>query len=159
MTDKSRLRAPALDPATLEPINRRYPAPYDKATEGRARRVLGDTLGLTQFGVNLTTLRPDGQSALRHWHTGEDEFVFVVEGELTLVTDEGEQILRAGDCAGFPANSGNGHHLVNRSGRNATFLEAGHRSAGEEVHYSDVDLHLVRDEAGRRFLRKDGTPY
>ena len=159
MTDKTRLRAPALDPATLETTNRLYPPPYHRVMEGRARRVLGDTLGLTQFGVNLTTLQPDGQSSLRHWHTGEDEFVFVVEGELTLITDEGEQILRPGDCAGFPANSGNGHQLVNRSGTPATYLEAGHRSSGEEVHYTDADLHLVRDEAGRRFLHKDGTAY
>jgi uncharacterized cupin superfamily protein len=159
MADTNRLRAPALDPATLETVNRLYPPPYHKVMEGRARRVLGDPLGLTQFGINLTTLQPGGKSSLRHWHTGEDEFVFIVEGEVTLITDEGEQTLRAGDCAGFPANNGNGHHLVNNSGTPARFLEIGHRSSGEEVHYTEADLHLVRDESGRRFLHKDGTPY
>ena len=122
-------------------------------------RVLGDNLGLTQFGINLTTIPPGAMSSLRHWHTGEDEFVYVVEGEVALVTDEGEQVLKAGDCAGFPANNGNGHHLINRGSLPAVYLEVGHRSDAEEVYYTDADLHLTRSKTGRQFTRKDGTPY
>lgn len=154
------LKPPAVTATAVAPATPRgYPGPYAHVTEGRTRRALGDALGLTQFGVNYTELAPGGMSSLRHWHTGEDELVFVLSGEVVLVTEAGEQTLRAGDCAGFPANSGDGHHLQNRSSAPAAYLEIGHRSAAEEVHYVDADLHLVRGEGWREFRRKDGTPY
>src|SRR5690242_3591239 len=111
------LRRPALDPATVTArTGTGYPTEeMRKAVAGRAKRALGDALGLTTFGVNLTRLEPGASSALRHWHLRQDEFVFVLEGELTLVTDDGAQVLRAGTCAGFPGGVPNGHHLVNRT--------------------------------------------
>jgi uncharacterized cupin superfamily protein len=113
---------------------------------------------LTQFGVNLTRLPAGCWSSQRHWHTAEDEFVFVVEGEVVLVTDSGEERLRAGDCAGFKAGVSDGHHLQNRSDRDAVVLEIGARRTSEdEVFYSDIDLHALKGRAG--FARKDGTPY
>jgi uncharacterized cupin superfamily protein len=135
-----------------------YPRPYDEPCAARFRRRVGDAADLTQFGVNLTRLPPGGWSSQRHWHTAEDEFVFVVEGELVLVTDEGEETLRAGDCAGFKAAVSNGHHLQNRSERDALVLEIGARRTSEdEVFYSDIDLHALKGRAG--FVHKDGTPY
>ncbi len=137
-----------------------YPAPYDRALDGRLRRVLGDRFGLTRFGVNMTELRPGAASSLRHWHSAEDEFVYVLEGNPTLVTDAGEQILAPGMCAGFPANSGDGHRLENRSDATVRYLEIGNRSAGEVVHYPDADLRLEKDADGTRtFRRRDGTAY
>ena len=124
MTDE--LRAPALDPATVPGEERQpYPAPWDTALSGKFRKVLGDALGLTQIGVNLTRLAPGAVSALRHWHTGEDEFVFVVSGEPTLVCDSGEQRLAPGHVAGFPAGGGDGHRLENRTEDDVEFLEIG----------------------------------
>ena len=111
------LRLPALEPGTVtERRGSGYPEPFRSRMGDRVKRRLGDACGLTRFGVNLVTLAPGGQSALRHWHTKEDEFVYVLEGEVVLVTDEGEQVLRAGDCAGYPGGSRNGHHLQNRGG-------------------------------------------
>ena len=137
-----------------------YPPPFDRAMDGRFRRALGNGFGLTKFGVNLTELRPDAASSLRHWHTAEDEFVYILEGAPTLVTDAGEQQLAAGMCAGFPANSGNGHRLENRTGALVRYIEIGNRSAGEQVHYSDVDLRLEKEPDGTRaFRHRDGTPY
>jgi uncharacterized cupin superfamily protein len=137
-----------------------YPAPFQQTVAGREKRPLGNAAGLTQFGVNLTTLKPGAASSLRHWHVQEDEFVYVVDGELTLVEDEGETVLRAGDAAGFKANSGNGHQLVNRSARDATYLEIGTRSKNEIAHYPDADLALSYDESGKpRYTRKSGEPY
>jgi uncharacterized cupin superfamily protein len=136
-----------------------YPAPYDKVVVGRERKRLGNAAGLDQFGVNLTTLKPGASSALRHWHEYEDEFVYVLEGELVLFEDDGEAPLKAGDAAGFKANSGNGHHLVNKSDRNAVYLEVGTRSKLERVAYPEADLLVVRDDKGFRYTHKSGDPY
>jgi uncharacterized cupin superfamily protein len=151
---------PKIDIAAL-PIDARtgYPPPHDKLVAGRSRKRLGASAGLTQFGVNLTTLKPGSASALRHWHDNEDEFVYVLEGELTLVENEGEMVLKPGDAAGFKAGVANGHHLVNRSGSDAVYLEIGSRAARERAHYPDIDLAVVKDETGVRYTRKDGTPF
>jgi uncharacterized cupin superfamily protein len=136
----------------------RYPSPYDAPCAGRLRRCIGDLAGLTQFGVNLTRLTPGCWSSQRHWHAAEDEFVFVVEGEVVLVTDSGEELLRTGDCAGFAAGSADGHHLQNRSDREALILEIGTRRPDEdEVSYPDIDLQILKGRAG--YAHKNGTPY
>lgn len=136
-----------------------YPAEYAAGFDKRIKRALGDAGGLTQFGVNLTTLEPGAMSALRHWHKHEDEFVFIVDGELTLITDDGEEVLTTGMAATFPAGEPNGHHLVNRSGAPATYLEIGTRSPVEDVIYSDADLRYLRSDGRRSFVRKSGEPY
>ena len=136
-----------------------YPEPWRAVTEGREKAALGDVVGLTQFGVNLTRLKPGAASALRHWHEAEDEFVYVLEGEITLIEDGGTTVLQPGDAAGFKAGVANGHHLVNRSQRDAIYLEVGMRAKRERAHYSDVDLILDRDERGFRFSRKSGEAY
>jgi uncharacterized cupin superfamily protein len=136
-----------------------YPAPFAKDVAGRIKRALGDAAGLTQFGVNLTTLEPGAMSAQRHWHAKEDEFIFVLTGELTLITDAGEEILLPGMAAGFPAGDANGHHLVNRSGAPATYLEIGTRSADEDAYYPDIDLAVEKRAGKARYLRKSGEPY
>jgi uncharacterized cupin superfamily protein len=147
---------PKIDIASLRVDTRRgYPPPHDERVAGRAKKRLGDAAGLTQFGVNLTTLKPGSASTLRHWHENEDEFVYVLEGELTLIEDE---ILKAGDASGFKAGVANGHCLVNRSGGDAAFLEFGSRAARERAHFPDFDLAVVKDETGVRFTRKDATP-
>ncbi len=135
-----------------------YPAPYDEPCKGRFRQRLGDAAGLTQFGANLMRLPPGAWSSQRHWHTGEDEFVFVVSGEVVLVTDSGEEVLRAGDCAGFKAGEADGHHLQNRGKQDAVLLEVGSRAPDQDdCFYSDIDMQLLRGRAG--FTHKDGTPY
>ena len=136
-----------------------YPAPFDRVVVGRARKRLGNAVGLDQFGVNLTTLKPGAASALRHWHEQEDELVFVLEGEVVLIEDDGESVLKPGDTAGFKANSRNGHHLVNKSTRDVVYLEIGTRSKHERAHYPDVDLMVVRDDKGMRYTHKNGEPY
>ncbi len=134
-----------------------YPAPYDEPCRARLRFALGDAAGLTQFGVNLQRLQPGGWSSLRHWHTAEDEFVWVVSGEVVLVTDAGEAVLRAGDCAGFKAGARDGHHLQNRSDSETLLLEMGsRRPETDEVHYPDTDLYWSEATGN---MRKDGTPY
>jgi len=137
----------------------RYPAPYDEPCAGRVRRRLGDAAGLTQFGVNLQRL-PAGQwSSQRHWHSQEDEFVWVVEGEVVLVTNAGEEVLRAGDCAGFKAGEADGHHLQNRTDRDALLLEIGSRfPETDATTYPDIDLAFP---AGSEvYTHADGTrPY
>jgi uncharacterized cupin superfamily protein len=151
---------PVLNPASVEPRRGSgYPGHLRDAFATREKRVLGDPLGLTNFGVNLVHLPPGSGSALRHWHTSEDEFVMVLEGELTLVTTAGETILGPGMAAGFPAGKADGHCLVNRSGRDAVYLEVGDRRAGDEVTYPDVDLTAIWRDGGRRFVHKDGSPY
>lgn len=134
-----------------------YPPPYDVPCRERRRWKLGDAAGLTQFGVNLMRLAPGVWTSQRHWHSHEDEFVFVVEGEVVLVEDEGETVLRAGDCAGFKAGVRNGHHIQNRSDREAVLLEVGSRmpdlDGGE---YPDIDLKYDADGVYRH---KDGAPY
>jgi uncharacterized cupin superfamily protein len=136
----------------------RYPDPWEAVTEGREKAALGDVGGLTQFGVNLTRLKPGAASALRHWHEAEDEFVYVLEGEVVLIEDGGTTILLAGDAAGFKAGVANGHHLVNKSQRDAVYLEVGTRAKRERAHYPDVDLVYDRDERGFRFSRRSGEP-
>ncbi|HTI66386.1 MAG TPA: cupin domain-containing protein [Caulobacteraceae bacterium] len=135
-----------------------YPPPFDAPCSARRRWKLGDAAGLTQFGVNLLRLPAGAWSSQRHWHTAEDEFVWVLEGEVVLVTDAGEEVLGPGDCAGFKAGDPDGHHLQNRSGREAVLLEVGGRHPREDaVDYPDIDLKLV--EGVGAFLHKDGTPY
>lgn len=136
-----------------------YPPPYDQPCRARERRRLGDAAGLSQFGVNLLRLPPGAWSSQRHWHTREDEFVFVVAGEAVLVTDDGEEVLKAGDCAGFKAGEENGHHLQNRSDKDVLLLEVGSRVEGDGAFYPDIDL--VHPAGGKPALyaRKDGTPY
>ncbi|MFC5570274.1 cupin domain-containing protein [Lysobacter yangpyeongensis] len=135
-----------------------YPPPYDAPCAQRIRTALGDAAGLTQFGVNLLRLPPGTWSSQRHWHSAEDEFVHVLEGEVVLVTDDGEEVLRAGDSAGFRAGDANGHHLQNRSEHDAVLLEVGSRRRDTDAcTYPDIDLKL---EAGERsYRRRDGTPY
>ncbi len=136
-----------------------YPEAFRHVVKGRERRRLGDAGGLTQFGVNLTRLRPGAASALRHWHEAEDEFVYILDGELVLIEDDGETLLGPGDAAAFKAGVANGHHLVNRSERDALLLEIGTRAAIERGYYSDVDLMVTIDGAAHRFTRKSGEPY
>lgn len=135
-----------------------YPPPFDEPCRARRRWKLGDAAGLTQFGVNLLRLPPDQWSSQRHWHTAEDEFVYVLKGEVVLITDDGEEVLGAGDCVGFPAGAPEGHHLVNRSGAEALLLEIGSRRPGEDgADYPDIDLTLRPGETAYR--HKDGTLY
>jgi uncharacterized cupin superfamily protein len=138
-----------------------YPDPFNARIRGRVRRRLGDLFGLDQFGVNLTELAPGAMSALRHWHSDEDEFVYVLEGEVVLVTDAGEEVLRAGEFVGFKAGTPDGHHLVNRSDRPVRYFEVGSRRPDmDRVDYPDEDLQVRPDGTGRRrFFHKDGTPY
>jgi uncharacterized cupin superfamily protein len=135
-----------------------YPKEFAHVIAGRERQRLGDAAGLSQFGVNLTRIKPGSASSLRHWHEQEDEFIFMLQGELVLKENDGETVLRPGDAAGFKANSGIGHCLINRGSSDAVYLEIGTRSANERVQYSDVDLMLERDGSSRRFLRKSGAP-
>lgn len=134
-----------------------YPPAHAGAVAGRAKRALGDHFGLTQYGVNLTVLAPGAASALRHWHEVEDEFIYVLDGEITLVDDNGEHPLTAGMCAGFKAGVPNGHKLVNMSQRSASYLEVGLRSPEERAHYPDVDLMGVKRQGKFTFTRKDGS--
>jgi uncharacterized cupin superfamily protein len=148
---------PKIDTSTVpERRGSGYPAPFADAARGRIKQALGDAGGLTDFGVNLTRLPPGCWSSQRHWHTHEDEFVYVLSGELVLLTDAGEQPLRAGECAAFPKNVADGHHLVNRGEETAVYLEIGSRRAEDACHYPDVDLHI---EGEQGFTHKDGTPY
>ena len=136
-----------------------YPEPYASMMKGRSSLRLGQAGGLTQFGVNLVTLEPGALSSLRHWHMNEDEFVMVLTGECVLVEDEGETVMRAGDCAAFPANTPNGHHFINRSGSVAQFLVVGTKAPREVATYSDVDLKVEIDGTTARFTYKDGTDW
>jgi uncharacterized cupin superfamily protein len=132
-----------------------YPPPFDAPCATRVRRRLGDAAGLTDFGVNLLRLPPGSWSSQRHWHELEDEFVYVLEGEVRLITDGGEETLRPGDCAGFKAGVADGHHLINRSDKEVVVLEIGSRKPEESGEYSDVDMRFTP----KGFTRKDGTPY
>lgn len=148
--------AGALAPSTKPSL---YPEPFAARVAGRVRRRLGEAFGLSNFGVNLTTLAPRSMSALRHHHTRQDEFVYIVSGHPTLHTDEGRQQLSPGMCAGFPAGSGNGHRLINETDAEVTYLEIGDRSDGDEAGYPDDDLKAVMVDGVWQFLHKDGTPY
>jgi uncharacterized cupin superfamily protein len=136
-----------------------YPEPYRQVTIGRERKRLGNAVGLDQFGVNLTTLRPGAASSQRHWHESEDELVYMLQGEVVLVEDGGETVLRPGDAAGWKAGAPNGHCLINRSARDAVFLEIGTRAKTERAHYSDIDMRVERDAKGARYVHKNGEPY
>lgn len=154
------LRLPALDPATVSGVTgSSYPEPFRSRISARVKQRLGDALGLSHFGVNRTTLPPGAVSALRHWHSHEDEFIYVLEGELVLVSDAGEQRLTAGMCAGFPAGRADGHCLVNRGSRNAVYLEVGDRRPEDTVTYPDEDMVGRATPQGRRFFHRDGRPY
>jgi uncharacterized cupin superfamily protein len=151
---------PKIDIAKLPADSRTaYPEPFRQIVAGRVRKRLGDAVGLSQFGVNLTTLKPGSASAQRHWHASEDEFVYVLAGEVVLCEDTGESVLRAGDAVGFKAGTPNGHCLVNRSAADAVYLEIGTRSKHEQVDYPDIDMRAERDEKGTRYLHKSGEPY
>jgi uncharacterized cupin superfamily protein len=134
-----------------------YPPEFNTKSVDRVRQRLGDAGGLKDFGLNLMHLPPGNWSAQRHWHSHEDEFVYVLEGEVVLVEDQGETILSAGDCAAFPKNSGNGHHLINRSNRTAVYLEVGSRQPEDLTTCSDIDMMSANSDG--RFVHKDGTPY
>jgi uncharacterized cupin superfamily protein len=136
-----------------------YPAPFREIVLGRSRKRLGNAAGLTQFGVNLTTLKPGSASAQRHWHAAEDEFIYMLAGEVVLCEDGGEVVLRPGDAAGFKAGVANGHCLMNRGASDAVYLEIGTRAISERVEYPDIDMRMERDESGARYLHKSGEPY
>jgi len=148
---------PALDPRSVETtVRTSYPEPYRSRVLPREKRRLGDTLGLTRIGINRTTLPPGKESSMRHWHTHEDEFVYVLEGEVVLRTDAGEQLLTAGMCAGFPAGVTDGHQLINRSAAPAVYLEVSNRDKADCAYYSDADVDLMY--VGGKQMRRDGTP-
>jgi uncharacterized cupin superfamily protein len=163
---KTMLRLPAIDPAGVaaadgDPTSF-FPAAVGYPPErvrGRERRALGDALGLTQFGVNQVRLPPGTWSAMRHWHMHEDEFVYVLDGEVTLVTNAGRQVLRAGEAAGFPAGKADGHQLLNESSRDAIYLEVGRRAGSEMCVYSDVDLTHSYGPWGSAFRHRNGETY
>jgi uncharacterized cupin superfamily protein len=152
---------PALDPQAVEAVSRSgYPEPYRTRVLPREKRRVGDALGLTRIGINHTTLPPGKESSMRHWHTHEDEFVYVLSGEVVLRTGSGEQLLRAGMCAGFAAGCEDGHQLINRSAAAAVYLEVSNRDPADCGHYSDPDVDLLWNapHARGRFTRRDGGP-
>jgi|SRR5579872_198131 len=156
------VRKPALDPQAVEPVSRTgYPEPYRSRVMPREKRRLGDALGLTKIGINRTTLPPGKESSMRHWHTHEDEFIFILEGEVVLRTESGEQLLKAGMCAGFACGTADGHQLINRSDRPAVYLEVSNRDAEDTAYYPDPDVDMIANPptARGRLVRKDGTPY
>ncbi|BAY10954.1 cupin domain-containing protein [Calothrix sp. NIES-2098] len=136
-----------------------YPQEFKPLVMGRVKKAVGNAAGLKNFGVNLVTMAPGSRSSLRHWHTRQDEFIYIIEGEVTLVTNEGEQILQPGMMAGFPAGEANGHHLVNHSPETVIYLEIGDRTADDQAHYPDDDLMAQASANGWMFTRKDGTLY
>ena len=144
-------------PARTKPSN--YPEPFASRMAGRLKHPLGDLFGLTNFGVNLTRLAPQAASALRHAHTRQDEFVYILQGHPTLHTDEGRTPLAPGMCAGFRAGTGNAHRLVNETAEEVVYLEVGDRTPGDEGSYPDDDLVALKVEGGWKFCHKDGTPY
>jgi uncharacterized cupin superfamily protein len=152
--------AKRIDPATIAPlVGTFYPPPFDAPCRARARTKLGDAAGLTQFGVNLLRLPPGAWSSQRHWQTLSDEFVFVLSGEVTLVTDAGEEVLRPGEAAGFKAGDPDGHCLQNRSQTEALVLEIGTRIPGDGAVYPDIDMIAPGDRTAALYVHRDGTPY
>lgn len=154
-------RMPAFDPFDVVESNATaYPEPLAEPNRHRWNRRLGDAVGLTRFGVTLTRIEPGGQSSYRHAHSAQDEFVWVLEGDVTMETDDGAQILRPGTCAGFPAGTGATHRFVNHGDRDALILVVGDRTPGDDVTYADLDIR-GRSEDGRRytFTRKDGSSF
>lgn len=153
-------RPPAMDPAQIpEQSTTGYPEPYRSRAAGRHRRRLGDAAGLKNFGVNLTRLDPGSESSMRHWHAKQDEFIYVLEGEVTLVTDAGRQRLGAGMAAGFPAGKADGHQLVNESAKPALYLEIGDRTPNDAATYSDVDMAARMVDGKWQFTHKGGSPF
>ena len=154
-------RAPALKALDVAPRAKQtnYPPVFAARVAGREKRALGEAFGLTNFGVNLTRLAPQAVSSLRHAHTKQDEFVYILEGHPTLVTDEGRTPLAPGMCAGFKCGMGNAHHLVNETDADVLYLEIGDRTPGEQASYPDDDIQAVQINGQWRFARKDGTPY
>jgi uncharacterized cupin superfamily protein len=136
-----------------------YPEPFASRVMGRGKRRLGELFALKNFGVNLTSLAPNAISSVRHCHSKQDEFVYIVQGRPTLITDDGRWQLSPGMCMGFPAGTGNAHHLCNETEEDVLFLEIGDRAAGDEVTYPDDDLALVRVSGEVQYVHKDGTPY
>ena len=161
MTEQSKLKLPAFDPSVVRETNfTSYPEPHRAANQTRYNRRLGDHAGLRNFGVNLTRIVPGGQSSYRHAHSRQDEFILVLEGEVVLQTNDGEQTLKPGMCAGFPAGSGDAHRFVNRSATDAKLLVIGDRSSGDEISYPDVDMHAALGPDGAyRFSTKSGKPF
>jgi uncharacterized cupin superfamily protein len=154
------LQKPALDPMSLTPrTGSGYPEPYRARVVPREKRQLGNALGLTKIGINHTTLPPGKESSMRHWHTHEEEFIYVLSGEVVLRTDAGEQTLTAGMCAGFPLGTTDGHQLVNRSSEPAVYLEVSNRDPADEGLYSEVDLRYNAPDARGIFTRKDGSKF
>jgi len=140
-------------------IGSRYPAHFAGPSRLREKRPLGELFGLANFGANQVRLPPGSWSSQRHWHTRQDELIYVLQGELVLVTDQGEQTLSAGMVVGFAAGSGNGHHLINRSAADALYLEIGDRAPGDVVHYSEIDLSARAQPPRYHYHRRDGEPY
>ena len=136
-----------------------YPEPFASLMKGREKRQLGESFGLKNFGVNLTRLAPNGMSALRHAHAKQDEFVYILQGTATLITDEGPTPLSPGMCAGFRSGTGNSHHLVNQSKDDVVYLEIGDRAPGDSAIWPDVDLQMIEIDGKRRFAHRNGTPY
>ena len=159
-SDTNSLRLPAIDPLDVEPkIGTNYPDVFQGPHDTREKYAVGDALSLTNFGVNITRIPPNQETALRHWHTKSDEFVYVLEGELVLITDEREQTLTPGMAAGFKAGSENGHKLINRTDKDALYLEVGDRPTDDEVYYPGSDLWGQSVDGQRVFTKLDGTPY
>ena len=151
---------PKIDIANLTvEVSTGYPEPFRQVVLGRSRKRLGNAVGLDQFGVNLTTLKPGAASSQRHWHANEDELVYMLAGEVVLCEDGGETVLRPGDAAGWKAGVCNGHCLVNRSAQDAVFLEIGSRASHEVANYPDIDLRAERNGKDQRYLHKSGEPY
>jgi uncharacterized cupin superfamily protein len=158
--EESHRTMPKIDIASLKSDTfTGYPAPFRDVVAGRERKRLGNAVGLDQFGVNLTRLRPGAQSSQRHWHANEDELVYILEGEVVLCEDGGETVLRPGDAAGWKAGVPNGHCLINRAAHDAVYLEIGTRAAREQANYPDIDMVAMKDEQGFRYLHKSGEPY
>jgi len=148
------------NPMDMSPrTNSGYPSPYDEPVTGREKRSLGNHAGLNNFGVNLVHIKPGGMSSQRHYHSHQDEFIYVLSGQLTLVTDNGKQIIDAGQCVGFAASGNDGHHLINESHETASYLEIGDRTADDQANYPDIDLRAINEDGHYQFYHKDGTPY
>jgi uncharacterized cupin superfamily protein len=149
-----------IDPKdVLETMGSNYPQQFKPAVSGRVKKRLGNAAGLKNFGVNLVRLAPGSCSALRHWHTCQDEFIYVLEGEVTLITNSGEQVLKSGMAAGFQAGDADGHHLVNRTNSDVVYLEIGDRTAGDSANYPDDDLIAKANGTGWIFTNKNGDIY
>lgn len=159
MSEKTRPIAveAAVVPVRTRPSN--YPEPFATRMAGREKRALGDLFGLTNFGVNLTRLAPGAVSSLRHAHSRQDEFIYILQGSPTLHTDEGSTVLSPGMCAGFKAGTGNAHHLINQTSEDVVYLEVGDRTMGDEGYYPDDDIKALLVDGKWRFAHKDGTPY